>query len=569
MKPLRFPKSSGSKKLNGWCPADLRVTEDHATRMVYVKVQSTHVGHSTTSKSEVSFVSLDKKEKCSIADKLLAGVEERTLYQTYQKKLFSESFPRGPLQRKEAVTYDDIYNVSRKQKNTSSDADNVAKFLFENERNILFYKREKCTVTTYPKLSEDDFVLVYMDQFQEELLRKFGGNVLAYNSTHGTNSKDFMLHTLLVLDENWIGIGVAFMLTNRNDAIVLEVFLDSIKKKAGVLAPNSLMTDMQPSFFNAFNEVMGQPKCWLWCIWHVFEKWRQHQKKVPVKDKRKRLMKELYQLTQETDKHLFEQALEKFLHNSDPDLKTFIEYFQKYYVPHVQHWAYCYRVRKHINTNMCLEAFHRTIKRSLFGNRRKKKTVEKCLHALETYINIHKRRRYLQDVQPRRNTKLRNLRSRHHTAVKFQKDVVVQKFDEEEQTSDASCWLVTSFPKSKKERKTTGSNDLSGHDIAMYYCGVEDDNEDDLDDEEDENGSTHQLYVVQQQSNFKKGSENLICEFCDISFSQFSCTCTDYLVCNNMCKHIHVVGLALKNTERELGNYFLLTGGLSLFARTK
>ena len=75
-----------------------------------------------------------------------------------------------------------------------------------------------------------------MNNFQEKMLTLFGGNVISCDSAHGTNSNNFLLHTILVLDEKWEGIGVAFMLSNQNDKVVLEVFLNVIKKKVGLLS---------------------------------------------------------------------------------------------------------------------------------------------------------------------------------------------------------------------------------------------------------------------------------------------------------------------------------------------
>lgn len=80
----RFPKRS--KKLNGFCPAELYVMEKKTDRTCEVRVQKTHVGHSITSEKELAFVSLDCKEKESIQTKISSGVEQSTIWKQYESK---------------------------------------------------------------------------------------------------------------------------------------------------------------------------------------------------------------------------------------------------------------------------------------------------------------------------------------------------------------------------------------------------------------------------------------------------------------------------------------------------
>ena len=116
-----------------------------------------------------------------------------------------------------------------------------------------------------------------MSKFQETLLEKFGHNVITYDATHKTNPNDFLLHSVMVLDDDWKGVAVAFLLSNRNDCTVLELFLHCIKNRVGILTPRTVMTDMQTSFHNAFKVVMQSPLFSLWCLWHVYERWRKNQ----------------------------------------------------------------------------------------------------------------------------------------------------------------------------------------------------------------------------------------------------------------------------------------------------
>ena len=121
-------------------------------------------------------------------------------------------------------------------------------------------------------VKRDDFV-VYMDDFQADLLYRFGNEIIAYVNTHGTNPKKYHLHTILIINKDCEGIAVAFMISNRNDKDILKVFLESIKDKIGIISPEILMSDMQSSFYNAFVEVMSPIGKWLWFTWYVYKKW--------------------------------------------------------------------------------------------------------------------------------------------------------------------------------------------------------------------------------------------------------------------------------------------------------
>ena len=50
-------------------------------------------------------------------------------------------------------------------------------------------------------VKKEDFLLVIQTQYQMEVLKTFGGNVVCMDATHGTNIYDFYLVTIVVIDE--------------------------------------------------------------------------------------------------------------------------------------------------------------------------------------------------------------------------------------------------------------------------------------------------------------------------------------------------------------------------------
>ena len=86
---------SGSKRLNGHCPAEIILKQSKKDKVYRVTVQKTHVGHCPGSdEKELDFLSLDKGLKEEIAAKLSLGVPQSTILKQYQCSAQPSSFQR-------------------------------------------------------------------------------------------------------------------------------------------------------------------------------------------------------------------------------------------------------------------------------------------------------------------------------------------------------------------------------------------------------------------------------------------------------------------------------------------
>lgn len=99
-------------------------------------------------------------------------------------------------------------------------------------------------------LGRDDFCLVIMNKAQEEMLCRFGDNVVAIDSTHGMNSYDFELTTILIIDEWGEGFPAVCMLTNRKDSLIFQLLFRKVKDKVGILKSKVFMSDITNVFYN-------------------------------------------------------------------------------------------------------------------------------------------------------------------------------------------------------------------------------------------------------------------------------------------------------------------------------
>ena len=100
-------------------------------------------------------------------------------------------------------------------------------------------------------------------------------NIICIDDTHGTNSYDFYLTTLLIVDEFGEGYPTAWFLFNRIDFGVIIHFFQEVRENVGMnIKPMWVMTDDEEQFYTAWVSVFGQGPHKLLCTWHVDRAWR-------------------------------------------------------------------------------------------------------------------------------------------------------------------------------------------------------------------------------------------------------------------------------------------------------
>ncbi|KAJ8968824.1 hypothetical protein NQ314_002086 [Rhamnusium bicolor] len=137
------------------------------------------------------------------------------------------------LKRVDLLTRKDVLNVQRSFKIESRDGIRhkndavsvdlwVSQFCNDNEKiPVLYYKKQG---EKKEDLEESDFCLIIMNHYQQEMLMKFGKNIVAIDSTHGLNNYDFLMTTLMVVDEFGEGFPVTYMFSNRHDTHTIILF---------------------------------------------------------------------------------------------------------------------------------------------------------------------------------------------------------------------------------------------------------------------------------------------------------------------------------------------------------
>ncbi|GFU10202.1 MULE domain-containing protein [Trichonephila clavipes] len=144
--------------------------------------------------------------------------------------------------RKMCIEKKDIHNIKRDfningyVKRHEIDAVSVKQWAEEMKNNgencIVYFKEQGQSGNDYC-LKDEDFVLVIMIDFQKEMIKKYGKDKICIDGTHGLNTADFNLYSVLVVDEHKNGIPVAFCFSNRSTEEVFRIYFSAILKCCG------------------------------------------------------------------------------------------------------------------------------------------------------------------------------------------------------------------------------------------------------------------------------------------------------------------------------------------------
>ena len=93
---------------------------------------------------------------------------------------------------------------------------------------LIFKSQGNGNCDTYLK---KDFLLGIQIKFQCDVMKKYCKDVICMDATHGTNAYDFLLITVLVVDDFGEGIPVAWAIINSEDTAHLVAFLTALKGK--------------------------------------------------------------------------------------------------------------------------------------------------------------------------------------------------------------------------------------------------------------------------------------------------------------------------------------------------
>ncbi|XP_037565818.2 uncharacterized protein LOC119445628 [Dermacentor silvarum] len=469
---------------------------------VSVVFQGNHRGHDF----DLCHVFLSKSEKGAIATKLREGVPTKVVLEGARSNL-DETFRRVDL-----LTRQDLYNVMRDAKAAErlDVEDYVSVQLWvemmhgERDNPVLFFKHQgqpdKSDILerrSEDLLEDGDFMLVIMTSPQQELFDLVGADCVCVDGTHGrTAGFGLQVVTVLCVDESGAPFPVAYCVTNRTDQKAMITFFVAVRSKTGQVVARAFITDDVPSFNNAWQEVMGPPQQHFLCAWHVDKSWRQAIKK-HIRDKKQRVLayKAVESIMDASNEETLEARMQDFLlwfgleSTEEAGLLNFKEYFLHHYAQRAESWAACVRKAAGIKKNMHLGALHKVLKH--WHSQGKTKRVDKLVSVL----------------------------------LKVTRDTVfdhLAKFVENTGIEFEHCTTIG---------HTEGLNIEPDQINSVAFC----------------QWTVHsQMYAATTYSVTLEGTTcsdecRLGCHECKVCVHNVACSCADYELRRNLCKHIHAV----------------------------
>lgn len=487
-KAVRHCKILGTNKINGHCPAKMDVIHSTSGR-VKVSFSKTHVGHH----GELGRLRLSRTERDDIAAKVALKIPFDDILDSVRISVCNDE-----VQRAELLTRKDLHNIARDYNlkaeavRHGNDCTSVESWISEMQEAgdvVQFYKPQSVILESHPQLKSDDFVLIIMNEAQKEILKKFGTNCVCMDGTHDLNPYGFELTTLLVLDNLCEGFPCALMFSSRVDFQVMEIFVTVIQEALGESVRSKVfMSDMAPTYYNAWVKVMPPPDFHLFCTWHVDRAWRKNLSKIKGQEKQTATYKILRTLMEERDEpafvRMFNEALKEL--KEDPDTELFGLYVENEYKSCVYSWAYCYRLHSGLNTNMHIERMHGIIKH-MYLKGKKPKRLDIAIHTIMRFVRDKLFERLISFYKGKVTSKLSLIRHRHNNSLSLSLDTVI---------CEAGTWKVPSQ-------------------------------------------NTNEIYEVTCLE--RNCNCDLKCTECQTCIHSFCCTCPDSSIKFNMCKHIHLV----------------------------
>lgn len=133
----------------------------------------------------------------------------------------------------------------------------------------------------------------------------------------------------------------------------------------------------------------------------------------------------------------FQNSLECFLAmcEDDDETKDFGIYFKNYYSQRPKAWAFCYRLDLSLNTNMYLEAMHKTLKYCYMHGKQNRR-VDKCISLLMRFARDMMFERTIRMMKNKPTFRMEQIAHSHRRSIDIESSKIKK--------IDIDTWLVHS-----------------------------------------------------------------------------------------------------------------------------
>ena len=225
----------------------MKVTEIENGKL-YVEACHSHYGH----RLQLQHVLLSKRQHRTIAAKIQQGISREKILADIRGDIISLQSKLHLIDKKDISNIKRSFNLNKAQRHPN-DQDSVAAWIWEWEGQpynpVLFHKLQGQKADVF---EDEDFIIVLQTEFQQQMFQQFGDKGICVDTTRGTNMYDFLLITMMVVDEFGEGQPVGWCLANHENFSFLRVFFQKIMENTGQTFPQWLMSDLASQFYEAF-----------------------------------------------------------------------------------------------------------------------------------------------------------------------------------------------------------------------------------------------------------------------------------------------------------------------------
>ena len=251
----RAMRQQGTSKIGGYCTAYIKAYTNNHDGTVKIESCLDQTGHGM----KLSHTRMPDTLRKRIAGKLAKGVAMDTILDEIRNDT-DEGISRAHLVERRGITnVKHQFNVDLMEKD-SGDTQSVRYWVNELRKGdydpILIHKAQGACGFHLPK---SDFLLGIQTQYQMESMKKHGRKIICMDATHGTNQYDFLLVSILVVDDYGEGLPVAWLISNREDQPVLTPFIAAIEARTGPITTHIFMTDDSNIFYNSWISSFPKP----------------------------------------------------------------------------------------------------------------------------------------------------------------------------------------------------------------------------------------------------------------------------------------------------------------------
>lgn len=175
----------------------------------------------------------------------------------------------------------------------------------------------------------------------------------------GTTDQDRHFHAF--------GLGITSGETAEDFAFIFQSVADGVRMVTGAnYQPSILVADAADAITNGFASVFGQGFKRIMCWAHAKRAMDKRLAKVTDEEKRDRIMDDIYILQLCSSEAIFDAVIplffEKWWRHGDPDMDSFLHYFQREWISGHKNWFEGYAMNRP-STNNALESTNNRIKR--------------------------------------------------------------------------------------------------------------------------------------------------------------------------------------------------------------